>query len=905
MNDPSTTAKPLPNNKRLRLGLLLTSTALISPTNLALSQNLPTGARVSTGTVSIAQPSTNRLNITQTSPNAVVNWQSFSVGQGASVAIQQPTTNSALLNRVTGETPSTVAGSITSNGQVYLINPNGIAITSTGAVNVGGGFVASTLGLSDADFMSGRRSFIGNGKSAAVNNEGVITVGRGGYAALIGGTVSNSGQIAVPTGKVALGAGEAVTLDFSGDGFLQVATPSSTDSKEPLIQNTGSIRAEGGSVIISAATARDAARNAVNISGTVEATSVEGRNGAIVISGGEGGKVKISGKIDASSKDTSGGSIKITGEKVKLKAATVDASGATGGGTINIGGSFQGEGPLQQAQKVKIDKGTSINADATQSGNGGDIVVWAILDTQFDGNISARGGPQSGNGGNAEVSGKSRLTYNGFANLSAAKGAFGNLLLDPYNVTISNAADANTNGFIATGNDSVINTTTLQAALEAANVTVSTGSSGTQSGNITINSDFSWYAPTKLTLNAAGAIGINSQVTSEAGSLMLNANPISGISSTGLVFGPNGALNFGGSDPTGDRMSLNNKFYKLVYSINNLDDIDGMNALSNYQTSVYGSGLTGNYALAQNIDATGITYTQPLIGAPLPWNLYTNFNPTTRAFQGSLNGLGHTITGLTINAPSVDYVGLIAYLGRPSSGTVPTVSSVGMLGASVTGSNYVGALIADVFGGAIENSYSTGNVYGRQNVGGLVGYLTGTAQSSFSAVNVSGPSNASHVGGLIGATEPTSSVSKSYSTGSVTGNTSVGGLIGFNQANLSQTFATGLVQGGSRSTSVGGLVGSNRSIISNSFAQGNVSGADFVGGLTGDNQGTITSSYASGIVTGASAWGGLAGSSSGTVNSSVWNATATGTSARTGFNLAPGTPLTAIQMQDLGLISTS
>ena len=725
MNDPSTTAKPLPNNKRLRLGLLLTSTALISPTNLALSQTLPTGARVSTGTVSVAQPSTNRLNITQTSPNAVVNWQSFSVGQGASVAIQQPSTNSALLNRVTGETPSTVAGSITSNGQVYLINPNGIAITSTGAVNVGGGFVASTLGLSDADFMSGRRSFIGNGKSAAVNNEGVITVGRGGYAALIGGAVSNSGQIAVPTGKVALGAGEAVTLDFSGDGFLQVTTPSSSDSKEPLIQNSGSIRAEGGSVIISAATARDAARNAVNISGTVEATSVEGRNGAIVISGGEGGKVKISGKIDASSKDTSGGSIKITGEKVKLKVATVDASGATGGGTINIGGSFQGEGPLQQAQKVKIDKGTSINADATQSGNGGDIVVWAILDTQFDGNISARGGPQSGNGGNAEVSGKSRLTYNGFANLSAAKGAFGNLLLDPYNVTISNAADANTNGFTATGNDSVINTTTLQAALGLANVTISTGSGGTQAGNITINSGFDWLAPTTLTLNAAGAVGINAPVSIGDGSLFLNATPVYGISSSGLIFGPNGSVSFGGSDPTAQRFSLNGKYFKLVYSMSDLESIN--------------NSLSGNYALAQDLNASGKIYKSAVVAGPVD---PTAWRPTARTFSGSLNGLGHTIQGLNISAPTLDDIGLIAMFDRPNVNTVPSISNIKVLGASVTGQNYTGGLVGYLGYGIIENSFFSGAVSGGGiYTGGLVGKsdrTSSTLQSSWTPPKTSG-----------------------------------------------------------------------------------------------------------------------------------------------------------------------
>lgn len=198
--------------------------------------------------------------------------------------------------------------------------------------------------MSDADFMAGIRSFTGNGASAGVSNDGVITVGRGGYAALIGGTVSNNGQIIVPMGKVALGSGEAATLDLSGDGFLQVAVPTTANGKGALIQNAGSISADGGSVIISAATARDAARNAVNISGLVQATTIEGRGGAIVIGGGEGGKVKVTGKL---------------GGKYAL-ATNLDATSTTYARALignNFSGSFDGLG-----HKVI---GLTINATST------------------------------------------------------------------------------------------------------------------------------------------------------------------------------------------------------------------------------------------------------------------------------------------------------------------------------------------------------------------------------------------------------------------------------------------------------------------------------------------------------------------------------------------------------------
>src|SRR5258708_621215 len=279
---------------------LLASTALgcaLAVPGLAQAQTLPTGGSVAAGSVAIAQPSATQLNITQSSQSAVVNWQGFSIGQGSAVNIAQPNASSAILNRVTGATPSSIAGSLTANGQVYLVNPNGIAITTSGTVNAGGGFVASTLGISDGDFMSGKRTFTGNGASAAVSNAGTITVGRGGYAALIGGTVSNSGSISVPLGKAALGSGERATLDFSGDRLLQVAVPTNAGGRGALIKNSGSIIANGGSVIISAATARESARNAINISGVVQARSISGHNGSIMIGGGAGGRGQVTGRL--------------------------------------------------------------------------------------------------------------------------------------------------------------------------------------------------------------------------------------------------------------------------------------------------------------------------------------------------------------------------------------------------------------------------------------------------------------------------------------------------------------------------------------------------------------------------------------------------------------------------------
>src|SRR5581483_11147559 len=211
--------------------------------------------------------------LNQSSGRAVVNWNGFSIGQLNTVNIRQPGASAAMLNRVTGQTPSTIAGQLNANGQVYLVNPNGIAITRSGNVQVGGGFVASTLDIANRDFMSGNMAFAGKGASAPVSNAGRITAAPGGYAALIGGTAVNSGTITVPLGKVGIGSGERATLDLNGDGFLQVAAPTGakTAQGQALVTNSGTINAPGGLVEMKAATVATAIRDAVNMSGVVQA----------------------------------------------------------------------------------------------------------------------------------------------------------------------------------------------------------------------------------------------------------------------------------------------------------------------------------------------------------------------------------------------------------------------------------------------------------------------------------------------------------------------------------------------------------------------------------------------------------------------------------------------------------
>ncbi|RCW20642.1 filamentous hemagglutinin family protein [Ciceribacter lividus] len=832
-------------------GALLASTALaVNPLAAFAGDVLPTGGTVAAGSVN-ASTSGTTMTVTQSSDQAIVNWNGFSIGQGYTVNFVQPDSSSAILNRVTGSTTSTIAGSLTANGQVYLINPNGIAITSTGSVKVGGGFVASTLDISDEDFLNGNLKFQGDGASAGVSNEGVITIGRGGYAALLGGTVKNSGTIAVPVGKVGLGSGEQATLDLSGDGFLQVAVPTAdgAESDGALVENSGSISASGGLVVMKVATAKSAARQAINMSGVVEADSVSGSDGEIVIGGGDGGTVKVSGKVTAKSSTGKGGKIKVTGKAIKLASAEIDASGATGGGSINIGGLKHGADGLQTAETASLDANTVIRADATQSGNGGNVVVWSDLLTTYNGTISAVGAG-TGTGGDAEVSGKATLVYTGYTNLYGP-GGYGTLLLDPYNITISSGTASNSSGTTATGNDSVINVSTLTNALASANVEITTNSGGSQTGNITVASDISWSAGTTLTLTAANNIYVNANITATG-------------ASAGLV------LTYGGSDysiASGSSITLsgasaslaiNGQAYTLIHSMMALDAID--------------NGLSGYYALAEDLDVTA-TYYSVLVG--------TGPDP----FTGTFAGLGNTISNLTISASGTNNVGLFG----SSTGTI---RDIGLVNASITGASYVGALVGYNNSGTISNSYASGGVSGVGAVGGLVGYNnSGTISNSYVTGSVTGAG--SNIGGLAG--RSTGTISYSYSSANVTGNQYeyndpdlgavtqgsmyVGGLVGDNRGVLSYSYATGSVtaNGG---TAIGGLAGQNLgNAISYSYASGSVTGTNTVGGLVGYNYlATVNYSYATGSVTGTGTVGGLVGGTYGAISYSYATGSVSGSS---------------------------
>jgi len=442
---------------------------------------LPKSGSVSAGQAVIGAPAGSRLDIRQLSQRAVLRWDSFSIGAGSAVEFKLPSTQAATLNVVTGPLGSEIAGSLKSNGSLFLINPQGIAITPTGVVDTRAGFVASTLGLSEDDFMAGRLRF--NGRGGSVLNQGVIATGDGGQVALLGSHVQNDGVILTPLGKVALGSASAATLDFSGDGFLQVILPADAvdgDSR-PLIENNG--RIVSGMVALRAATVREALREAIHLPGEIRATTLSGSDGAIVLDGGAGGVVRLGGTLDASSAEGVGGRIDITGQRVALEGATLDASGATRGGLVRVGGAFQGgkasgaqaDGheqfldrfgalpSLASADRISVDADSRIDVSArARDGRGGTAVLWSERATRMLGHLDASGAAA---GGAVEISSASTIQSIALSRMTLGAGA--RLLLDPQDIVIDDSVSPTPPGDIGYGDASGMTTTLNSADLTA------------------------------------------------------------------------------------------------------------------------------------------------------------------------------------------------------------------------------------------------------------------------------------------------------------------------------------------------------------------------------------------------------------------------------------------------------
>ncbi|WP_090141345.1 filamentous hemagglutinin N-terminal domain-containing protein [Limnohabitans sp. DM1] len=307
------------------IGALTLSFALVSMAWAAPANNaLPTGGQVAQGAAAISQSGAN-MGIHQSTARAVVNWQSFDIGKDAKVNIVQPNAQAVLLNRVNGPAPSQIFGQMTANGQVVLVNPNGVTFGKDGSVSAAG-LTASTLNTTDADFMAGRNRFTRDGATGQVINQGTLTSAPGGYVALLGASVSNEGKIVAPQGNVALGAAETITLPLYGSRRIKMELTPSAINAAVANQKGGSIVTEGGQVYMQAAAVGSAIASVMQ-SGGIDTTGAQG--GAVHLLA-EAGRIKVDGSITANSTQGSvGGDIYIGRDKdTNVLAKTADVSGA-------------------------------------------------------------------------------------------------------------------------------------------------------------------------------------------------------------------------------------------------------------------------------------------------------------------------------------------------------------------------------------------------------------------------------------------------------------------------------------------------------------------------------------------------------------------------------------------------
>ena len=556
-------SKPSLRRHRILCGLLAAVQLLIPSLTLAL----PTDGRVAGGGATL-QSTSKSITIQQTTDKAILNWKSFSIAADEAVHFRQPSADSIALNRVIGGDPSIILGRLQANGRIFLLNPNGILFGAGAQINVGG-LLASTLHTRDEEFMAGRYLFAQDPLKGlkTVVNQGTLQVSEHGFVILAAPAVSNEGIIVANLGTTVLGSGQQLTVDLMGDGLINYAltgkvleqvTGIDGTASGSAVKNSGTIHADGGQVILQASAAGDIFSSVVNQSGVIRARSLTHEDGIVRLDGGDSGQVTLAGTIDASgpASGQTGGRVSLLGESVTLTpTARIDVSGDGGGGTALIGGQFQGRGTEPTATTTLVADRASISADALTQGTGGTVIVWADGHTQYAGTISAQGGASGGHGGFVEVSGKQALDFTGRVDTTAPAGHTGTLLLDPSNITISSAANANISAaptFTGTTATSTLNVTTLQTALATNNVIVDTTSPFASAGNITVSNAVTWSSANSLDLRAHNTITVNAGLSSTGLGILRLIGDQDGIGGGNVALNAAISARLGGIEISGD-----------------------------------------------------------------------------------------------------------------------------------------------------------------------------------------------------------------------------------------------------------------------------------------------------------------------------------------------------------------
>ncbi|MGH8372831.1 MAG: filamentous hemagglutinin N-terminal domain-containing protein [Gammaproteobacteria bacterium] len=393
----------------------------------------PTGGQVVAGNASINAPDLNHTIVNQASQSAILNWQQFSIGSNQYVQFIQPDSSAVVLNRVIGGNPSQILGNMSANGQVFLVNPNGVFFGQGASLDVQG-LVATTFDIKDSDFMAGHYVFAkANGApDAGVVNQGTLTANSG-YIVLAGDYVNNDGVIAAQAGQVVLASGNQMTLTFSNDALVTFAVDQATLAQYAGVSNTGSIEADGGTVLMTAKVANALTATAVNNSGLITAHSIQDHNGTIILAA-QGGDISESGTLDASgaTDGVAGGNVVIRGNGHTEIASTASINAAgdnANGGFIELSGhtlTVRGNVDPGKGGTLYIDPSiiTITNGAASSSGavSYGGSVPKGFIQAQLNANHNVLLAAGSSIKGSAALT---NLTATGAGNLKLGIGSLG------------------------------------------------------------------------------------------------------------------------------------------------------------------------------------------------------------------------------------------------------------------------------------------------------------------------------------------------------------------------------------------------------------------------------------------------------------------------------------------------
>ncbi|SNS97476.1 MULTISPECIES: filamentous hemagglutinin N-terminal domain-containing protein [unclassified Azospirillum] len=720
---------PRGNRRQRRAGLVATMGGFAYALSSIFAQAAwanPTGGTVVAGQASIVAATPQTLNIIQGSDKAIINWQGFSIAAGETVNFLQPNAQSVTLNRVVGSDPSAIFGSITANGTVMLVNPNGVFFGKGSRVDVGG-LVATTANISDADFLAGKYAFnqASTNLNAGIVNEGLISIKDSGLAALVAPSVQNSGVIQARLGKVALGGAQRFTLDFQGDGLLSFnagstvtdLAPGADGAAKALVVNSGQIAAEGGTVVLSARAVKGVIDNVINTDGVISATSISGSSGKIVLSGGTG-KVQVAGTVDASGAKAgqTGGTVIVDAADIQVATGThIDASGDQGGGTIAIGSNGDRKGAWA-AGRVGIAEGATMAADALNHGNGGTVTILSEQRTDFAGSISAKGGATGGNGGFAEVSSHDTITLTGRVDLSAPQGDTGTFLLDPATLKIVSSGSGTLDGKISSGTLSgstadnganTVSASTLQAINATTNIVLEA------TGLITVDTSLnlktgSSNSFTLRSTKAGGGITFTSathEIATAGGAITLDAS-LTGSSLTNI-----GKLTSNGGNITllsGNGVSLAGNINAGAGAIK-IDSITGnISNVSGATPTLSGASIALS-ALGGQIGASGAAIATSVSGLTLK-----SGSDIFVANDKALSSLSLTtahVSATATNSYSIAATGLtFTATDGASDLTLTNISSTGNLALNITADRGLAVGIINAGTGDISLTANAGNI---------------------------------------------------------------------------------------------------------------------------------------------------------------------------------------------------